>query len=61
MGSVFELVNFVHCLGVCGVAADAPDGVGRIKDGAALLEDGDTVFDIFFEVAHLQNFSKCTG
>ena len=46
--TVLNLVNFCHGFGVGGVAADAPNRVGGVKNHAAIPQDLDGVFNVFF-------------
>ena len=51
-GTVLDLENLVDGLGVGGVAADSPDGVGWINEDLAFLEQLHTEVDFLFKSIH---------
>jgi hypothetical protein len=44
-GPLFQLVNFSDRFGIGGIAADAPDRIGRIEDETAGLENREAMSD----------------
>jgi len=47
--ALFDLIDARHRLGVCGIAADTPDGVGRVEDDATLAHHFHRFLNIFFQ------------
>ncbi len=45
-GPLFQRIYFTDGFRVGGIAADAPDGIGRIQDEAAGSEDGEAMLDV---------------
>ena len=49
---LLDFIHFRHSLGVGGIAAYAPDGVGRIEDDAATAHHLHCHLDVFVVIAH---------